>query len=159
MGSYNATCGVSNLPITAGEPVKLLLLVPSMKFESYYTDGVYTNFGLPVDGIYDDYGCLDDIKSNVSSLFLETALRELAASGKLKTRRAEKDKAPEIKDLYEIIALIQQEDLAIDVKELNHYYVPGDAKEVMQPVCYMFILESIYRDAIALVKKHFVWGL
>jgi hypothetical protein len=68
MGSWNETCAISNLPILAGDDIKLLLL----KRSPYINDmGEYNGVSnateqfipilSPINGKYDDYGGIEDI--------------------------------------------------------------------------------------------------
>ena len=68
MGCWNETCGLSGLPITEGDKVKLVFLLPryrSMTIEglSSYCDStsVLTPCLLPITGEYNDYGGIENI--------------------------------------------------------------------------------------------------
>ena len=57
MGSWNKTCGLSNLPIHCGEPVMVFTLVQNNKIDSFcYTTPFYSPVMLPFHSVYNDYG-------------------------------------------------------------------------------------------------------
>ncbi len=65
MGIWNATCGISHLPIQGDEPCRLLFLVESIRQERgdggfTGTEDLWTPFSLPIPGLYDENGCLKD---------------------------------------------------------------------------------------------------
>lgn len=74
MGCWNATCGLSNLPIQQGD--EILFFVLSNNFTegelgggfSYATDR-YVPVGLPVHGQYNDYGGIENITKNGHRMF------------------------------------------------------------------------------------------
>lgn len=77
MGCWNATCGLSRLPIFAGESV-IGLLIAGVGYTGrggsagafcYPTDK-YASVSLPLFGSYNDYGSIEDIKETDSSKIL-----------------------------------------------------------------------------------------
>lgn len=76
MGCWNATCGLSNLPIQAGDDVLLFVLAHS-KLSSRdlfgggfsYPNGRYRPIGLPVHGQYNDYGGIENVTENGHRMF------------------------------------------------------------------------------------------
>lgn len=76
MGCWNATCGLSNLPIQAGDDVLLFVLAES-KLSSRdrfgggfsYPNGRYRPIGLPVHGQYNDYGGIENVTENGHRMF------------------------------------------------------------------------------------------
>jgi len=66
MGSFNATCIVSNLPIEAGTPVRYLALVrnafePEGNRHICYVTGRWQIHGVPIQAQYNDYGSVENI--------------------------------------------------------------------------------------------------
>lgn len=82
MGSWNATCAVSHLPVTVYDPVRLIMLVemPRASVTGCKPSGLlhpndgWTPISLPMKGTYDDYGAveLSDPDDWRASLFIET---------------------------------------------------------------------------------------
>ena len=76
MGCWNATCGVSQLPICSGNKVKAFLLLQSryrieiLGSGTNYPMDYFSPFFLPVTATYDDYGSVDDIDEDWNSKFL-----------------------------------------------------------------------------------------
>jgi hypothetical protein len=60
MGSWNKTCGLSNLHITAGTPVYVFVLERNKTYEHCYSTGLFAPLLLPFESVYDDYGGGDD---------------------------------------------------------------------------------------------------
>lgn len=68
MGSYNQTCGLTQLPISSGQKVVAFILEKTYEMDhatgtSYPTD-LWAPFSLPLYGEYDDYGSLEGIDSD-----------------------------------------------------------------------------------------------
>jgi hypothetical protein len=56
MGSWNKTCGLSNLHITAGTPVYVFVLEKNKSYEHCYSTGLFAPLLLPFESVYNDYG-------------------------------------------------------------------------------------------------------
>lgn len=76
MGSWNGTCGISNLPIEASDDILLFVLAESRERARNksgggfsYPTGLYTPVGLPIHGKYDDYGGIQDVTANGDIMF------------------------------------------------------------------------------------------
>ena len=73
MGCWNGTCMVSNLPIMAGEPVVGFIIVySSFEDEKNFSGTCYPEdrarpISLPIYGVYDDYGSIEEIDPNTLS--------------------------------------------------------------------------------------------
>lgn len=68
MGLWNETCVISNLPIMADTPARLVLLVQSPNYHEAhagYTEGhsLWTPWSLPLPGVYDGYGRIEKVDS------------------------------------------------------------------------------------------------
>ena len=80
MGSFSYTCSVSNLPIVAGTPVRFFALMQRpYDTPACYIDAFWVPLSLPLQGVYNDYGSIEDITSpkEIRDLFFQ-ALREYA---------------------------------------------------------------------------------
>ncbi len=86
MGSWNATCGVTQLPITAGDRVVLVpLIVKQPDFlardnlggtGSTSNDCIAQPFSLPIAGEYDDYGGIAADDGHLALKYLMQALQD-----------------------------------------------------------------------------------
>jgi len=72
MGCFNETCLISQLPITHGDSVRLFLIVKnnliennnlSIRFNRCSSDGLWQPYSLPIKGVYNDYGWIENMKS------------------------------------------------------------------------------------------------
>ena len=64
MGSWNETCQLSHLPIVWNDKVKCIILLRNTDepvAKSYHYNKIYAPLMLPIEGIYDDYGCLENV--------------------------------------------------------------------------------------------------
>lgn len=83
MGSWDETCGLTGLPIRAGERVYFQLVaenwcrsVPPTGADGYYCPVLY-----PLLGVYDDYGRIRDIEKNLAFELLDRFLSEVVGVG------------------------------------------------------------------------------
>lgn len=79
MGCWNETCLVSNLPITVGDEVAMILLVPSHSFINgcgYRNNDFFKPCCLPIFGEYNDYGSVENITNDNYALEYLKILRE-----------------------------------------------------------------------------------
>jgi hypothetical protein len=60
MGSWNKTCGLSNLHICSGDPVYVFVLEPNEHHDRCYTTALYKPVLLPFESVYNDYGGGED---------------------------------------------------------------------------------------------------
>src|SRR5579864_3769003 len=83
MGCWNETCGLTQMPICGGDPVRLFLIVEnayprgSRDVCISYGSELWRPFGLPLKGTYDEYGRLENIEEDCMSDFLLESLREM----------------------------------------------------------------------------------
>lgn len=88
MGSWNGTCGITQLPILAGDPVLGIVIRPpdwyqkdtprSTNISGYcYTHGMYYPVTLFFKGTYDDYGGIE----NLEETFLNDIHNEVVTKG------------------------------------------------------------------------------
>jgi hypothetical protein len=64
MGCWNGTCGVSGLPIRAGEKIRVFILQYQNNEQiegggSCYSNHLWTPYGPAIEGTYDDYGGIE----------------------------------------------------------------------------------------------------
>lgn len=75
MGSWNETCGVTQLPILWKDKVRLFILIPSMSNDQSSTtchpEDRFVPFALPVLGTYDDYGGIEDVVQDWNTKLIE----------------------------------------------------------------------------------------
>lgn len=67
MGSWSVSCGISNIAITSGNPCVIIPLKKS-KGLSYQK---YQPATLPIFGVYNDYGGMENIEVNSNTKFIE----------------------------------------------------------------------------------------
>lgn len=83
MGCWNETCGVTQMPIESGDPVRLFLIVErehSYNKEGgalHYSTDLWRPFGLPLRGLYNDYGGIEEMEEDVFSNFLLEQLKKI----------------------------------------------------------------------------------
>lgn len=76
MGSWNKTCGLSNLPIHAGEPVMVFTLVQRNTISDFcYSTALYSPVLLPFYSEYNDYGAGEN-SSGIGLPLILDALKE-----------------------------------------------------------------------------------
>lgn len=60
MGSWNKTCGLSNLHITSGTPVYVFVLEHNRDNSNCYSTSLFSPLLLPFESVYNDYGGGED---------------------------------------------------------------------------------------------------
>jgi hypothetical protein len=60
MGSWNKTCGLSNLHIHAGTPVYVFVLEKNKAYDHCHSTGLFAPLLLPFESVYNDYGGGED---------------------------------------------------------------------------------------------------
>ncbi len=80
MGSFNATCIISNLQIEAGTPVRFMALAKSAFYRDSehicYVSGRWQVFGVPIQARYNDYGSVEKIQESLTSRLFFEALKQ-----------------------------------------------------------------------------------
>lgn len=75
MGCWNGTCAVSNLHVTAGQKVMVLMLLKNTEARSFcYGNALYEVCPVPFYGKYNDYGAVEDCEGFGLNIVIE-ALR------------------------------------------------------------------------------------
>ena len=90
MGSFNQTCGVSQLPIQCGDPVALFLVVQGRRYDdegdgsgAIYNDDYWSPRSIQLYAEYADYGWYDNFKEDWNHDFTLRMLREQLRPRKL----------------------------------------------------------------------------
>jgi len=82
MGSFNATCAISNLPIKWGDPVRYLLLVEKDRERTCNVFDAWEPRTFPIKAKYNDYGSIEDNETGVGpELWLEGLKYDLVEQG------------------------------------------------------------------------------
>lgn len=83
MGCWNGTCAISNLHITAGQDVMVLLLLKNDRTGDgfCYSNALYNICPVPFYGKYDDYGSAEDCEGFGLNLVLEALRQQLYEFG------------------------------------------------------------------------------
>jgi hypothetical protein len=96
MGCWNATCGVSQLPIVAGTKVKTFLLLQSQFADKIggsntcYNTGYFRPWFFPVTAKYNDYGSIENIEEDWNSKYMLTTFQRWLAEGEVKILSSDK---------------------------------------------------------------------
>ncbi|MCK9417512.1 hypothetical protein M0Q97_12800 [Candidatus Dojkabacteria bacterium] len=92
MGCWNGTCMISNLPILAGEKVKLVFLhrfnESNIKKPAYcYPNGIFHPGAFAINAEYDDYGGVENIEEDINFQLIEayfkTKYKKIEVEGKV----------------------------------------------------------------------------
>lgn len=75
MGSWNETCGITQLPIRSGDTVILTFIVNVGSRNLNHAGFCYINDAwspkyLPISGTYDDYGGVEHVEENWNTQFI-----------------------------------------------------------------------------------------
>lgn len=110
MGSFNATCGVSKLPIQYGDPVRWFFI--GRKPDEFQLNLIDRNsrwlpLSVPLVGKYDDYGAIESIERNTVSVLQEKWLKK---DSSLISKRSEPHS---LEDLQAIVCACQRDVLLV----------------------------------------------
>lgn len=143
MGCWCETCGITQLPINAGDKVRLFVI--AMEKHYAFSDGgeggggtCYSNdrwspIGPPIQGEYDDYGSIDPIIMDDSAKMIEDTLQ---ASWIPPESKGEWEKIPEKFELSDYLNFIER----------DRAKIKGRYEE--QHLGLMFVLEDVYQAMI-----------
>lgn len=85
MGSFAATCAISELPIEAGDKVRYLLLSSNPYIEENikcYSTGLWFPRTYPLQAVYNDYGSIDNVvQPNLCQGFLDGLKLDMIEKG------------------------------------------------------------------------------
>jgi hypothetical protein len=83
MGSFSATCTVSDIDVSSGDPIVMIMLAKNRYYKEtndlgvLYPSGEWGPVGLPIYGKYDDYGGIDSIEENAATAFTLSLIQTL----------------------------------------------------------------------------------
>lgn len=140
MGCWNETCNLSHLQICYGDKVKLLLLyeIKTNTHTCYYNDN-YASLCLPMEGEYDDYGGVENVKVTDYTLKFLSNLKLLS---KIDDNKFE---SYEFKDVETLISHINSND--------NIYLEYGCTLDNKFKLTYAFYHEELYDILVEDFKK------
>lgn len=131
MGCWNETCGMTQMPICGGDPVRLFLIVEngyprgSRDVCISYGTELWRPFGIPLKGTYDEYGRIENIEEDCMSDFLLESLREMVVE--VPNRMGEVFKREEL-DWATVIEFLTDEGLRVtDPFHVSHITKKLDA--------------------------------
>ena len=136
MGCWNETCGLTQMPIEGGDPVRLFLLVqdshPRTKEDCmmHYSTDMWRPFGLPLKGTYDEYGRIENIEEDVLSDFLLESLKEIIVE--VPTRMGDVFKREEL-DWTTAIEFLTDEGLRV-TDPFHHSHITKRLNEILAKV-------------------------
>lgn len=157
MGCWNATCFLSNLTIRHKNPVRLIVLKPRTYLESFHgPQDFWEPVGLPIKGIYDEYGSIEKPESGIHVNFLcryfNQLKKKLVVSPRYSTFYGDKDFSSGILPL---LSAIERNYLALPVRELpknNKDDIEFNYDQAQQPKIHVFntvmIHEELFQAAI-----------
>jgi hypothetical protein len=137
MGCWNGTCGISQIPITAGERVACFFLKHNKHSDNggsgfCYSDNQYCPITMPIFGEYDDYGCVEKIDKNGD--FVLEHIQKLVKKGDL---------------------IIQCDRFGMQKNEINSYETLFEllhdsliVTKQNEVIGFMLVLEDIYNELI-----------
>ena len=114
MGCWNGTCGITQMPIKAGEKVALIFLMEN-KYADHggsgfcYSDNQYSPITIPIFGEYNDYGAIEEI-SRRNKTIVFNHLIELIDNKQLIITSTD-DNAEKPKDYEELFDIIHDDGL------------------------------------------------
>lgn len=154
MGCYNGTCNISNLPIFAGEKVVVIPLLKTVyTTESHCCNAtdVFTPFGFPIIGEYNDYGGIENAmtdKNNKDFLYSFAYFYEKQDTGD-DFGHVEIDKPDNFDDFVNEIFCCD-----------NHYVQSNDFSlhpNGLRQISYMMIHYNLYERLITEMSNRIPW--
>lgn len=146
MGCWHGTCGLSQLPIKAGEKTALFIIVERGVGRSgsgggfCYSNDIYTPTSIPIFGKYNDYGSLEEIEHESGDIVFKQFLDKITdGSCIVKAGRFKEDKAiPE--NIEELLSMIQESRISVKKSTM---------RDTEFTISYMLIHKNIYDDVLA----------
>lgn len=145
MGCWNETCGLTQLPIFSGDPVRLFFLNYVGNAEENHAGHCYTNDiwspqYLPVTARYNDYGGVEDVVENSLTRFIINSVRDDLAMMRLRTGGGDlSGRKNETLELEEFGI----EDLVEQIHE-DRLRTTGTSRDL--PVGWMMVHEWVYQQ-------------
>jgi len=127
MGSWSGTCGLSNLSICEGDPVYLILLRANKEGAGgggsfCHTVDNYSPIFVPIEGKYNDYGCITDIvEGEHTKAILEFVTKDKGANVlNPEALSLDVQDAPPAADLESVIRAIDRGDISFKLGDRYH---------------------------------------
>ena len=112
MGSWNGTCGVSQLPIISGDKVRLFILIPNqidgIKEEPnsfVYSTDLFKPIGLPIRASYSDYGAVEDIEEDFNTKIIFNELKSTVVLPRDKPFSADDEVETDDNDYLKVVSV------------------------------------------------------
>ena len=112
MGSWNGTCGVSQLPIISGDKVRLFILIPNqiegIKEEPnsfVYSTDLFRPLGLPIRASYSDYGAVEDIEEDFNTKIIFNELKSTVVLPRDKPFSADDEVETDDNDYLKVVSV------------------------------------------------------
>lgn len=77
MGCWNGTCGISGLSISYGTPTYVLPVTGQIDTASMTVEPSYIPFGFLIEGTYDDYGTIENIREDWKTDYLKESIQNI----------------------------------------------------------------------------------
>jgi hypothetical protein len=168
MGSWNATCGVSQLPIQAGDTVKAFLLIQHEWNHELRGSGTVYNteyfrpWFFPVTASYNSYGSIENIKNDWNSQYMLKSFQRWLKDGKIKILDNEECEinSPEIdefKTLDDVFDCVERGAVLVNFKksELNKEKTEWISSPGTLKVGLFMVLNSVFEDLVTEAEKYF----
>lgn len=147
MGCWNGTCALTGLPIVVDDEIVLIPLISTTNiFGNYLTyrpEDKYSPLGLPIKGLYDDYGGIEKIQMHEENeRFLRNQEFYKIAEDKSISKQM-------VEDAYERSRFSLLSDIVI------HTYDSCETEKIEIEDMEQFLKEYIYNDGYMVKVDHF----
>lgn len=111
MGSWNGTCGLTNLPITSGERAVWLPLMSTRHPGAIYYNpsDLYMPMGFAIRGSYNDYGCIEKIDETTPAKLMLEYFKDLIKIKELINVSENKHDKMALKTIDDLVKLVERE--------------------------------------------------
>jgi hypothetical protein len=139
MGCWNGTDLITQLPILDEEPVKGFLLISNAYTKDLgggghcYSNDLQQPLSLPISGVYNDYGCIKNIKENYTTSLIVEYFKNNGNFEKLKAKEYPHHPYKEDFNIHDLVHWIERGDLV---------YVDNQA------IGLVLVLEDIYNKIV-----------
>lgn len=137
MGCWNGTCAVTQLPILAGEKIRLYLLKKTKYVHFHemgsgvcHSNALFTPYALPLIGVYDDYGSITKIENETLG---ENIVSIINTENKVK-----------FKTIYEVLSAVHE----------NHRETPLEGNPNLLGYGFMLVHEFVFQEAIKSIQTN-----
>jgi hypothetical protein len=139
LGSWNETCGISNLPIRHTDKVRVFILADNRRTTHRgggggfcYPEDCWTPYALPIQGKYNDYGSVEEVVDNYTARILfDKITSSVLHEDSEETEHHHVDlKNPDL-DWEGIVTSISQEEMKIKNVNLGVVFVLEDIYQAM----------------------------